>query len=196
MQEPSRRKQDERSGAMRARLVRAARDLFADRGFADTATPDIVAAAGVTRGALYHHFADKTDLFRAVVAAEAAEVAASVRSGTEESAGADPLGQGSAAWFAAMAAPGRVRILLRDGPAVLGLSELARIDRVTGGATLRDGLAASGADGDALADILSAAFDRAALAIDDGADPGPYRASLDRVLRVVLADTGDPRPAG
>src|SRR5688572_18891237 len=55
-----------RADATRDALLRAARELFADRGFAAVGTEEIVARAGVTRGALYHHFADKRDLFRAV----------------------------------------------------------------------------------------------------------------------------------
>lgn len=169
---------------MRARLVAAARTLFAGKGYAETGTPEIVAEAGVTRGALYHHFADKTDLFRAVVQAEAAAVAAEVEAGAGRGPGS--LAKGTEAWFAAMSAPGRVRLLLRDGPAVLGPSEMARIDGATGGATLRHALEgmAPGRDTDlaALADVLSAGFDRAALAMSEGAEPGPYRAALERLM--------------
>ena len=60
----------EQSEATRAALVGAAEALFTERGFADTATEAVVHAAGVTRGALYHHFTDKADLFRAVYEAE------------------------------------------------------------------------------------------------------------------------------
>src|SRR5829696_9933238 len=58
----------EQAEGTRAALIEAARPLFAERGYADVATEEIVAAARVTRGALYYHFEDKRDLFRAVYA--------------------------------------------------------------------------------------------------------------------------------
>lgn len=177
-----RRSNRDRSEETRTRLIDAARALFVDQGYAETGTPDIVKRADVTRGALYHHFTDKADLFRAVVIREAEAVAADIDASTgEEENVIVALSKGAEAYFTAMRRPGRCRLLLIDGPAVLGLDEMARIDRETGGGSLRDGLAAA-ADIldrpdlpiDALADTLSAAFDRAALAIADGADPDPY----------------------
>src|SRR5436305_1091478 len=73
----SNRTQAERTAATRAALVAAARALFAADGYAGVGTEAIVQAAGVTRGAMYHHFADKQDLFAAVF--EAVEAALTAR---------------------------------------------------------------------------------------------------------------------
>ncbi|RDZ27785.1 TetR/AcrR family transcriptional regulator [Lysobacter silvisoli] len=181
----------ERTEATRSALLDAARALFMDRGYADTSTPDICAAAGITRGALYHHFADKRDLFRHVLERDAAAVAAEIAYATPPAmAPREALAAGSHAYLRAMAAPGRTRLLLIDGPAVLGLSELLAIDRAHAAQSLREGLAAamgrSPEDVDVLARLLSAAFDRAALEIDAGTDTYAVTAAmlalLDRVI--------------
>ncbi|MCA1490173.1 TetR/AcrR family transcriptional regulator [Sinorhizobium alkalisoli] len=185
----------ERSDKTRTALIDAARELFVAKGYAETATPEVVAAAGLTRGALYHHFEDKKALFRAVVEKEADKVAATI----EELAGAglaprETLLAGAAAYFDAMAVPGRVRLLLLDGPAVLGVTEMAAIDAAHGGRTLEEGLAAAMAPrrlGDkaikALAFLLSAAFDRAALEIDAGAARADYAYAIDRLIDRLIA---------
>lgn len=190
MQEYSRRTNRDRSETTRAALVAAARRLFVDRGYAETGTPELVSAAGVTRGALYHHFADKQDLFRAVVEAEAEAVAAEV----EAAAPVDmppvrALLAGGEAFLAAMAAAGRTRLLLIDAPAVLGRAAVDEIDARHGGRTLREGLAAAMAAGqllplpvDIAALLLSAAYDRAALAIVGGADPATWRAAIEALI--------------
>ena len=175
----TRRSNETRSTEMRARLIAAARALFAEKGYAETGTPEIVRAADVTRGALYHHFDDKAGLFRAVVEAEAAAVAAHIEDNAKTASNANPMEAGTRAFFAAMAVPGRARLLLIDGPAVLGLEEMDRIDAGAGQATLRAGLAAlpdalPPEDLAALAQILSAGFDRAALHVAIGAAPAPY----------------------
>src|SRR5918997_2783844 len=64
---PGRRSQAERRAATRRALLDAARELFAERGYHGAAAEEIVRRAGVTRGAMYHHFGDKRGLFRAVV---------------------------------------------------------------------------------------------------------------------------------
>jgi AcrR family transcriptional regulator len=173
-QKRSRRTNRDRTEATRAALIAAARTLFIEKSYAETGTPEIAAAAGVTRGALYHHFADKQALFRAVVEAESAAVAGEIDRATATTASPrDALVQGGEAFLSAMAAPGRTRILLLDGPAVLGRVEMNAIDARHGNRTLKSGLAAAMDAGairtlplDALADQLGAMFDRAALAIE------------------------------
>lgn len=173
MQVESRRSKAERRAETRGQLLAAARQLFAERGFAETGTPDIVAAAGVTRGALYHHFADKTALFAAVVEAEHAAVAESIEA-AGDAMPEDPVAAllaGGDAFFAAMRDEGRRRILLVDAPAVLGRAALDEIDARHGLETLVCGLRDAMEAGaikrlpvEPLAQLFGALFDRAALA--------------------------------
>lgn len=190
---PSSRSNRDRSATTRGALLDAARALFVSKGYAETSTPEVSAAAGTTRGALYHHFADKRDLFRGVLAREHQAVAADIRAAAPHALAArEALVAGSDAYLRAMSVSGRTRLMLTEGPAVLGLAELAAMDDSNGAATLREGLAAARAgqsDGvslDALAGLLSAAFDRAALAIDGGADPGEVRAAMLWLLQRAL----------
>src|SRR5262249_61376103 len=69
------RRQAENSAATRNALLKVARKLFAERGYANTATEEVVQRARVTRGALYHHFRDKQDLFKAVLHEEEQKLA-------------------------------------------------------------------------------------------------------------------------
>ncbi len=190
MQGKNRRPNAVRTEEMRARLIATARKIFAEKGFADTGTPEIVKAAEVTRGALYHHFADKTDLFRAVVRVEAEAVAKDIDAAAKAGAASDALEAGTRAYFAAMSVPGRVRLLLVDAIAVLGPAEVDDIDAGAGRATLVTGLSTAlplvdDAEIGALATVLSSAFDRAAMAVADGADPDTYIAALSRLMRVI-----------
>ncbi|MBA3276965.1 MAG: TetR/AcrR family transcriptional regulator [Chloroflexia bacterium] len=172
-----------RSERTRAVLIAAARDLFATGGYAATSTPQIVSAAGITRGALYHHFADKADLFRAVVDAEQATVAREIdaASGTAHDP-IDAIRAGGEAFLNAMRDPGRRRILLIDGPAVLGTAAMREIDARHAGRTLVEGVQAAVDAGRirplppvAVAALLNAAFDRVAETDDD---QGEYRVAL------------------
>jgi AcrR family transcriptional regulator len=186
MQDAPRRSQKERSDSMRARLIQTARDLFVQVGFAATATPDIV--AGVTRGALYHHFKDKEDLFAAVVRAEAQAVAEEIEAVDYTTLSAEEaLLRGGAAFLTAMQVEGRVRLLLVEAPAVLTPAQLSDIDAVTGGRTLEAGLIAAGAPlPGPLSALLSAAFDRAALAIDRGEPRETWEVALHHLIRGVV----------
>ncbi|WP_458761220.1 TetR/AcrR family transcriptional regulator [Afipia sp. TerB] len=186
MQEPTRSNR-ERTEKTRTALLEAARGLFVEKGYADTSTPEIVAAAGITRGALYHHFEDKRALFRAVVADEAKAVAQAIERDTPAHlAPVDALIAGSEAYLEAMRVPGRTRLLLIEGPSVLGLAEMKSLDEEHAARTLREGLAAalgrkpaiSAEQLTALTDLLSAAFDRAALAVAGGEDDGLYGSAI------------------
>lgn len=196
MQQPSHRRSNKaRTAATRAALIAAARALFVERGYADTGTPEIVAKANVTRGALYHHFTDKAALFRAVVVQEARAVSNQIGAETiSPDSALDTFMAGADAYFAAMTVSGRVRLLLLDGPAVLGHLAMNQIDMETGGGELRQGLVAASSEGalaaaplDALAELLSAAFDRAALAIAEGHPEDDYKVAIRLIISGLLA---------
>src|SRR5215218_4675216 len=121
--EHKRRTQAERSTATRGALVAAARRLFAERGYAAVGTPEVAAAAGVTRGALYHQFADKADLFLAVYEQVEQEVTERIGELVVAAGARDPLealSAGADAFLEACAEPEINRIALLDAPSVLG----------------------------------------------------------------------------
>ena len=175
-QEGRRRTNVERSEAMRATLLAVGRRLFTEKGYAATGTPELVEAAGVTRGALYHHFADKQALFAAVVETESAAVASEIEAAAPSSL--EPVAalvEGSMAYLVAMAAPGRTRLPRPDGPAVRGRGAMDEIDARHGNRTLREGLAAAMRAGAIrklplapLTSMLGAMLDRAALDSERG----------------------------
>ena len=119
----ARRTQADRSAATRDALVAAARRLFAANGFAEVPTDAIVAAAGVTRGALYHQFADKTALFDAVVEAVEADIARRLAGEVAAAGLSDPveaMRHAMRTWLDICVEPEIARIALIDGPSVLG----------------------------------------------------------------------------
>src|SRR3954453_14090288 len=114
-----RKTQAERSEATRGALIAAARPLFAERGFAGVGTEEIVRAAGVTRGALYHHFSGKDDLFRAVFEQVESEVTERIAEGALSDP--DPvaaLRAGAEMFLDACLEPEVQRIVLIDAPSV------------------------------------------------------------------------------
>ncbi len=193
-QNSERRSNKSRTEATRASLIQAARALFIEKGYAETGTPEIVKTAKVTRGALYHHFNDKADLLRAVVRQEAEAVSRQIEKGSADPKCAlDALVRGMDAYFKAMAKPGRIRILLLDGPAVLGSDEMQQIDKEAGGEELRQGLAyaldqhpAQPLPLEALSILISAAFDRAALAIAEGQPEKDYKTAMTLILSSLI----------
>jgi AcrR family transcriptional regulator len=125
----TRRTQHERSEETVARLVAAARERFAEDGYAAASLDAIVEAAGLTKGALYHHFTGKRALFRAVYAGEQAKLAAA--SARAYLARRDPwkaFEAGCQAFFAESLDPGVQRITLLDAPAALGWEEMREVE--------------------------------------------------------------------
>ncbi|MGB7112607.1 MAG: TetR family transcriptional regulator [Mycobacterium sp.] len=126
----TRRTQAERAAETREALIAAARLLFAAHGFADAALETIVRAAGVTRGDLYHHFADKTELFAAVFEQVEGEVAVRMAEAIAASGRTDPvevMQLGADFWLDASSDPEVQRIALVDAPAVLGWTRWTEI---------------------------------------------------------------------
>lgn len=180
----------ERTAATRASLVAAARALFAARGFAAVGTSEIVAAAGVTRGALYHHFRDKRDLFRAAFVAVEQDLLARVgeRAAAEPDAYRRLLVAANASLTAAATDP-ETRLALVEAPAVLGFAEWrAAVEETSLGAlrVLLQGAIDAGALAprpvDPLAHLLLGALNEACRLVADGADQAATQAALVALL--------------
>lgn len=162
-------RQSERSAATIGLILEASRELFTEKGFQDTSVDDIAEAAGVTKGAVYHHFKSKTDLFTAVLEAIQRELAATPPPVHEN--GAEPPELIAAAvhsYLMGSTHPSRRRILLIDGPAVVGWRKWREIDYRIFGVGARAGLAAwlASADEariDAVTHLLMGAVTEAAL---------------------------------
>jgi AcrR family transcriptional regulator len=192
-----RTKHAERSEATRAALVAAARPLFAERGFAGVGTEEIVRAAGVTRGALYHQFADKRELFAAVFEQVEAKLSERIGAAAISSGAADPLAAlraGTTAWLDASTEPETQRIVLLDGPAVLGWERWRAIAMHYGFGLVETVLQAAIDAGQLapqpvppLAHVLIGAVDEAALYVATSADPARARAEVEAVLERLLA---------
>ncbi|SNT37574.1 TetR/AcrR family transcriptional regulator [Rhodococcoides kyotonense] len=177
----------EQSAATTTHLLDIARDMFAERGFAGVGLEDVAAQAEMTRGAVYHHFKSKNGLFAAVLDDVAASVASVVGDAADGQVDAwDQLVAGCHAFVDAACSDAHRRILLIDGPAVLGWATWRESDARHSGRLLREGLAElSGAD-DVTAVMLSGAMNEAALWLardDAGArDRHDAHVVLDRLL--------------
>jgi AcrR family transcriptional regulator len=196
-------KQDLRSEATRQRLVAAARTLFAERGYAGVATEEIVQAAGVTRGALYHQFRDKAALFAAVTETVHAEIAHQITAGAQADGPTDPtatLHAGMGRFLEACADPTVERILLLDGPAVLGWQAWRDLADRYGLGLLQHALQAA-IDASAitpqpvvpLAHVLLGALVEGALYVARAQDPAAARQECTAILQQLL-DGLTPQP--
>jgi len=194
MSDPDASPRPDRGEATRSALVTAARELFAERGYAGVGTEEVVRRAGVTRGALYHHFHDKQDLFRAVYEQTEHEIVAAI--GARMDGIADPvelLVTGVRAFLDACSDPVMMRIGLRDAPGVLGWEEWREIGNRHGLGLVTGGLRAAmdagrivDADVRTLAHLLLSALAEAALLIASADDPAAAREEVERTLLALI----------
>ncbi|HEY7052738.1 MAG TPA: TetR/AcrR family transcriptional regulator [Mycobacterium sp.] len=187
----ARRTQAERTEATRTALISAARKLFAENGFTAVSTQAIVAAAGVTRGALYHQFDDKAALFEAVYEQMEQELVAEVARRVGPADADDPvhaMRAGARLFLDLCSAPQVQQIVLIDAPAVLGWEQWRAVGIRYGlgviEAMLTQAIAAGAIPDQPVrptAHVMLAALDEAALYVARAADPGEARAQMDAV---------------
>jgi len=179
----------------RTALLDAGRAQFGTKGFAATSVDDLVTAAGVTTGALYHHFENKTELFAAVFELVHREVL--VRNG-QAAAGAttalDALRRAFDDFLDAVLEPDVRQIMITDGPSVLGLARFTDLDERYALQAVVALLQRAGADGelavsepDALAHLLLGALVRGAMLIAASPDPSLTRDGVSRTVGELLA---------
>lgn len=192
----SRRTQADRTANTRAALIRAGRKLFAEHGFAGVGTEAIVREASVSRGALYHHYADKTDLFEAVLAdieAEVCEQVATAALADENADFVEIMIRAFGVWLDACERPEVRRIVLVDGTSVLGWERWREICQqymlglIEG--VLAQGMAAGTLQplpSRPLAHLLLAVADEAALYVATAGDGQHARDEIVRIVRPML----------
>jgi AcrR family transcriptional regulator len=189
------------AAATRDKLCRVGRRLFATKGFGSTSAEEIVEAAGLTRGALYHHFEGKEGLFEAVLEQVMAELHQRLRHAGERAA--DPLSAlraGIAEYLRACAEEGIRRIVLVDGPGVLGWKRWREMDLRFGLGLLRQALGAAMASGalprqqpDILAHLLAGALIDAGMLIGNSPGDVALARNIEQSLWRLLTGAGPSR---
>jgi AcrR family transcriptional regulator len=187
-------KRETEAAATRGALLDAALRLFSRRGYSDVGTEEIVESARVTRGALYHHFDDKRDLFRAVFEAVEEDLVGGIASKMEGVS--DPwevIVTGMRAMLDACDDPAVKQIGLIDAPAVLGWSEWRRIDERYGLGLMRAALGGAMEAGvlrraplDAMSHLMLGALSEAAFVVANAEDPGAAREEVESALLSLL----------
>jgi AcrR family transcriptional regulator len=190
------RTQTERSAATQSALIAAARKLWGERGYAEVATPEIAAAAGVTRGALYHQYADKAALFAAVieiVETDAMQRLSAAVLAAEPASPAAALRIAADAWLQIATEPEIRRLVLLDAPAVLGWAAFRELNQRFGLGITEQLLAAAIDAGELraqpvrpLATVLLGAIDEAAMVIAAAEEPVAARDEVKGVVHDLL----------
>jgi AcrR family transcriptional regulator len=187
-------RQAKNSAATRTALLRVARKLFTQRGYAETATEEVVRRARVTRGALYHHFRDKQDLFKAVLHEEQMKLAASIKAvAARESDPWRALMAGCHAFLDACLDSSVQQILLIDAPAVLGWEGCREADAMYYLAGVKAAIQAAIDERiipqqpiDALARVILGALNEAAMLIAHAEDEEAARRDVSDVVDKLL----------
>jgi AcrR family transcriptional regulator len=189
------RTQRERTESTREALISAARQLFTERGYGNVGTEEIVRAAGVTRGALYHHYGDKASLLEAVyqrIEAESTERVARIVLGSDLHSPLEAMKAGVGAFLEECAKPELRQIALHDAPAVLGWERWRDIGAANGLGLIEASLAAAIEAGEIrkvpvkpTAHLLMGALDEAAMLLAREERPGA-RAEVTEVLVALL----------
>lgn len=136
--------QAERRATTRARIIESATGLFIERGYHDTSIADILEVAAVSRGALYHHFGSKEDVFAAVFVSRSTDaVRRASQSVSVASSPLERLVEACTAWLDVVADPAFGRILLDEGPAALGWQRCRTLEESTSLGAMRRGVAAA-----------------------------------------------------
>ncbi|MEV4012902.1 TetR/AcrR family transcriptional regulator [Nonomuraea angiospora] len=181
----------ERGAATRDRVLAIATRLFADRGYDDTSIEVVLQESGLSRGALYHHYAGKDALFEAVLEATESAIGGKIRQavrGITDPAAA--LRAGVLAWISLAGDPVIQRIVLIDAPAVMGWERWRAMEERYSFGMLKAALGATGAVPaeflDLHAHMLLAAVNESALMVARGGDPTTAVAAVEDFLRRLL----------
>ena len=195
-------RREERSATTRSELLAVARRLFGERGYAGVGTEEIVRTAGVTRGALYHHFESKRELLAAVY--EQVERELTERIASAALGGSDPveaLRAGSAMFLDACLVPEVQRIVLLDAPAVLGWERWREIAAEHGLGLVEAALGAAMESGGIakqplrpLAHVMMGALDEAAMVVARADDTEAARAEVGATIDGLIEALGKIEP--
>jgi AcrR family transcriptional regulator len=186
--------QAERREKTQTAIVKAAKRIFGERGFAATTMDDIAAGARVAKGAVYHHFPTKEALFEAVFEQVSLELVSDLdRISRAEKDALAAIAAGTQAYFVACSKGVTGQIILRDGPAVLGWERWREIDAQHFGGKFPRALAAAMDAGliarqpiEPLARLLLGAVTEAAVAVSAGPDIGKVGTDYARAFRSLL----------
>jgi AcrR family transcriptional regulator len=202
------RTQAERSAATQQALITAARRLWGERGYAEVSTPEIAEAAGVTRGAMYHQYADKAALFRAVIEAmdeEIIERLEALVAAAQPQTPADTMHAMADAWLGIAVEPEVRQLMLLDAPSVIGWREYREMSQNNSVEATEQLLKAAIEAGQLrpqplrpLALVLLGALEEAAIYLAGAADPAQAREDVRAVIRDLIDGllTGSARQPG